>query len=86
MKDFSSLLERFSKILNRDTYTKESIIAVINKQTKITLGKENVDLREGVLQLTTTPIAKSEINLKSEAIRSELKEVYQITVTRFLYK
>jgi hypothetical protein len=86
MKDFSSLLERFSKILNKDAHTKGAIIEVIKKYTQISLGKENIELNEGVLQLNTTPIVKSEINLKSDLIRSELKEVYNLSVTRFLYK
>ncbi|MBX4181455.1 hypothetical protein KW807_01150 [Candidatus Parcubacteria bacterium] len=85
MKNLFSLLERFTKVLDRGKLTKENIIKVVESQTRIILKEEDIHLKEGVLEINTSPVVKNEIRLKEEAIRSELKEAYNIKISFVRY-
>ncbi len=86
MKNLLSLLERFSKSLNKDTFTKEAIVSVIHNRTKILLAIENLSLKEGVLEIVSSPAVNNEIRLKEDVIRDELKEVHKLPIRRVIYK
>ena len=86
MENLSKLLERFSRILNRDAATKEIIIKTIENKTRITLEPENISLKEGVLEINSSPAVKNEISLKEESIKTELKEIHKIVMSRIFYK
>lgn len=86
MKNLLNLLERFSKILDKDQVLKESIQKIIKENTQVSLSTEKINLKEGVLEINTSPAAKNEINLKEEIIKFQLKEIYQISITRIIYK
>lgn len=86
MKNLQALLERLTKTLNKDESIKGAIVQAIASKTGITLQGEAIMLKEGVLTITGSPAVKNEIRLKEEIIGIELKEIYQIVVTRFLYK
>lgn len=86
MRNLFSLLERFSKSLNKDTFTKETVAKVILDKTRVNLPLENISLKDGVLELNTGATAKSEINLKEEFIKTELKEALGVSISRILYK
>ena len=85
MKNLFELLERFSKSLNQDQFTKDTIIATIENQTKIKLSPEKVSLKEGVLEIVATPVVKSEIALREQDLKQDLKSK-NIFVSRILYK
>ena len=86
MRNLTALLERFSRILNKDTFIKESIARVIENKTRATLLPESFSLKDGVLEIVTSPVIKNEISLKEDLIKSELKEVHHISISRILYK
>lgn len=86
MKNLFNLLERFSRSLNKDTLYKETIAQTIEEHTRIKLKGENLNLKEGVLELKGSPVVNNEIRLKEEGIKDELKERYKINITRILYK
>ncbi len=86
MKNLFHLLERFSRSLNKDTLFKETIAQTIFERTNIKINPENLAFKEGVLELEGSPAVNNEIKLKEASIREELKERYQINVTRILYK
>lgn len=83
MRNLLSLLERFTKALNRDTLTKEIIERVILNQAKINL--KNFSYKDGVLTITSSAVYKNEIKFKEEAIKGELKN-NNIYIQRILYK
>ena len=85
MKLLSQLLERFSQSLSKDIVTKEIIGQIILEKTKVNLKKENFNLKGGVLEIFAFAIAKSEIALKEEIIKDELR-ARQIFVSRIFYK
>lgn len=86
MKNLFSLLERFSKILNKDASTKEAISQVIQNKIGVALPPDKFLLKDGVLEITSSPVIKNEISLKEGSIKDELKEVHRISVSRILYK
>ena len=86
MRNLSSLLERVSRALNRDRFAKEAIISVVHKYTKAVIPEANLTLKEGVLEILASPATKNEIAIKEKLIRDELREVYRVFVTRFLFK
>lgn len=86
MKNLFSLLQRFSQSLNKDTLVKETISQVIFEKTNIKLASEKISLKNGVLEISTSPVMQNEIKLKEELIKTTLKEVSQINLSRVLYK
>lgn len=85
MKNLINLLERFSQSLNKDILTKEAIALVIKEVTKVELSTENISLKNGVLELSTSNVGKNEIALKEDLVRNILK-AKGIHITRILYK
>lgn len=86
MYKLTSLLERFTKLLDKDSLIKESIVNTIKERTNVSVDPQKINLKEGVLEITASSVGKNEIRLKEELIKDELKEVYKIVITRFLYK
>ena len=86
MKNLSSLLQRISAVLNRDDAVKGVIIETIKEKTEAELGKKDVSIRNGVLEIEASPIIKSELMLREESLLQELREVHKIFISRILYK
>jgi hypothetical protein len=86
MKNLPTLLERFSKLLNKKELAKESAASVIKDKTGINIAPENISIKDTTLEITASPGVKSEIMFKSELILSELKESRGMHLSRILYK
>ncbi|MEX0932416.1 MAG: hypothetical protein WDZ61_00785 [Parcubacteria group bacterium] len=86
MKNLNSLLQRFSSLLDKKSLVKGAVASVVREKTGIDLPVENISIKESVLEITASPLVKSEIMLKSEAILSELKETRGLWISRILYK
>lgn len=86
MENLSKLLERFSKILNRNAATKEIIIKTIENRTRVALPPKNILLKEGILTIEASPSAKNEIRLKEDSILRELGELHNIPIAKIFYK
>ena len=86
MRNLSSLLERFAKILNKGSAVKENIAETVFNLAKVNLDPENIYLKNGVLEICASAPAKNEIRLKEEIIKTKLREVYKINISRVLYK
>ena len=85
MKNLLELLGRFSKSLNKDTFTKEVISQIIKDRTRVELSPQNLLIKNGVLHIEATSTAKNEISLKAEEIINDLR-TQKIPVSRILYK
>lgn len=86
MHNLNSLLERFAKILNKDSLIKEAIANTIKERARVILDPSQINLKEGVLEITAGPVAKNELRLKEDSIKEELRESRKIVITRILYK
>ena len=85
MKNLFNLLERFSKSLNKDSSTKEIIIKTLKEKTQTSLDAGNINLKNDILEISTSAVAKSEINLKENLILSELKD-QGVFVVRIVFR
>lgn len=86
MKNLSDLLNKFTQSLNRDSLIKKKVIEAVKNKTNITLPEEVVSVKNGVLEINSSPSIHSEIRLKEEAILQELRETTAINFSRVLYK
>lgn len=82
MRNLSDLLNRFSHSLKKDSLAKERVREVLLRHTGVMIKEDQIYIKDGVLELDLPPVAKSEIMLKEEAIRDELKGL----VGRILYR
>lgn len=80
MIDLKNLLERLSNSLNKDAKLKDQIIQIIKNYTHIEINQNQINLKDGVLEINTNPIINNEIRLKEDLIKSELK------ISRIIYK
>ena len=86
MKDFSLLLKKVYASLNKDTQERENILYTLKNTTGVTLTSSDVFVREGVLEISASPVIKNEIKLKEDAILNTLKTSYNLSYSRVLYK
>lgn len=85
MKNLLSLLEKFSKILDKDKSIKETVSRVIREKTGAIIQEESVSIRNGVLELALSATVKNEVSLKEQVIKEELSK-HQVFFSRILYK
>ena len=85
MRNLTSLLERFSKILDKDSAVKERISEIIQKETGAQLPPKDISIKNHVLEITAGSAFKNEIRMKEERINASLKEE-GIFVSRVLYR
>ncbi|MBI2086774.1 MAG: hypothetical protein HYT69_01220 [Candidatus Zambryskibacteria bacterium] len=86
MKNLFNLLERFSKVLNKETLAKETIVKIVQEKAKVKLLPKQIFFKDGILEINSGAAAKSEINLKEEQIKTELKERHKIFISRVIYR
>lgn len=85
MRNISSLIERFTKSLNKGRDRQELVSQVIEEKTGARIPTENIFIKEGLIEISTSPAVKNEISLKLESIRTELK-VRGLQFGRIIYK
>lgn len=86
MKDFTTLLKKVYASLNKDTLERENILYTLKNTTGVTLTSSDVFVREGVLEISASPVVKNEIKLKEDTILNTLKTSYNLSYRRVLYK
>jgi hypothetical protein len=86
MKDFGSLLKKVYASLNKDTLERENILYTLKNTTGVTLTSSDVFIRDGVLEISASPVIKNEIRLKEDAVLNTLKNSYNLSYSRVLYK
>ncbi len=86
MLNLDSLLGRFRKSLGRNVLAKEAIVETIEFTTGIKLKDEEVDIKEFVLEISTSPIKKNEIKLHEEEILSLVRTRTNQNIRKIFYK
>ncbi len=85
MQNLARLLERFTKSLNKDALTKEAIALTIGHRIGLQLSPESFTIKDGVLSISASAVAKNEMRMKEESILAELR-AQKVPVSRILYK
>lgn len=86
MKALTSLLERISASLGRDTVAKDSVIGCMQEILGFTLPAKDVFINGSTLEITASPVKKSAIRLEEDRILRELKSRHNISIARIFYK
>jgi hypothetical protein len=73
-------LDRFSESINKIRSEKYGIIQIIKEETRAEIGREEFEVKDGVLFLKVRPIIKSEIVMKKERLlkRLEKEKIFDI--------
>jgi len=72
MKQISLLLDKYKRFGFKDQFVKETLIALIKEKFGDELKRENIDIKDGNLNIKVSGPLKSEIFLNKESIREEL--------------
>lgn len=86
MRNISDLLKRFTNSLNKDAIARGAIAEAILTSTGIKILPENISLKDGVLSISAGAAAKNEMRLKEERIVETARGIYNIHITRVIYK
>ncbi len=85
MKNLSSLLDKLTKSVNKDKIIKGTISDVVFLYTKVRLGESQVAIKDGILEVSASSIAKNEIKMREGEILDNLKN-NQIFISRVTYR
>ena len=86
MKNLNSLLERFKKSLGDDADLKKEIVKCIENNTKIKLEEKNIFIKNGILDINTTPVKQNEIRMKEDRIIHFLNTERGMFINKIFYK
>lgn len=86
MKNLRTLLERFTRSLNKDEIARQAVCEAAWSIARVRLDPSSVSLKEGVLSLSAGAAAKNELRLKEEKIKEALQGLYDIRILRVIYK
>lgn len=86
MINLNNLLDRFKKSLGKDVLSKESVIFCIEEITRVKLDVEDINIKEGILEINSSPGKKNEIRLKEEKIIATLRKERGININKIFYK
>lgn len=74
MKQVASFLKSFVEITPPHRAIKEAMIAVIERELGITLSKENITIRDGVVYIQAPSVLKSEIQLTKKKLLARVSQ------------
>ena len=74
MRNIAYYLEKFKKFSPPDDYLKNSIKQILESEMEIFIGKENIEIRQGVIYIKESPLIKNEIFLKKDFILEKIKD------------
>lgn len=77
MQQISLLLDKYKKFGFKDQIVKETLISLLKEKFGIELKREDMDLKDGNVNIKVSGPLKSEIFLKKESIREELNSLLE---------
>ncbi len=80
MNPLANYLEKFKKILVDGPEKKRHISSTIQLITKITLGQEQIAVKDGVVYITASPALKNELFINRKRITEDLQKLLNTSV------
>ena len=83
MFNISDYLSKFKNITPPDKFVKDELVVVVKDVVGVDIEKEDIDVRNGTVFISTDPLIKNEIFLKKSEVLESLREklkVYKKTV------
>jgi hypothetical protein len=75
MNNLQHLLEKFKHLLKNSADTRQTVIAIINAKTNLSLTEKDIDVRDSIIYVKSHPLTKNEIFMRKNLILQELKSV-----------
>ena len=86
MKTLAELLGRFKKSFNKSIWVKEVVGETIKKVTGIYIDPKDIELKDSVLEIRSSPARKNEIKMKEPEILSAVSQETNLKISRIFYK
>lgn len=86
MRNLQDFLKRFTNSLNKDAIARQAVADAVLTTTGVRVAPEYISLKEGVLTVSASAAAKNEMKLKETQILEALRGLYNIRVSRVIYK
>ena len=88
MFNISSFLEKFSKSIKSSELEKEKILEVIEKVTQIKINPKEVEIKDFVVHIKSSPAVKNKVFINKEKILKELSLSSQTKIVdvRWIYR
>lgn len=86
MRDIGSILQRIRRVLGKDTEIKNAVAECIKGAAGFNIAEDDIELKDGVLIITSSPAKNSAIRLKEAEILREIKERCGVNIVRILYR
>lgn len=80
MFNIASFLEKISKNLKSVDLNKDEILNVIKSKTNLDLNKEDLEYKEGILYIKSSPAVKNKIFIFKKNILDEIKSKISINI------
>jgi len=78
MFNISSFLEKISKNLKNNQINKNQIIEILNKKINIYLKEEDIEVKNCILFINTSPAVKNKIFINKESLLFDLNKITNI--------
>lgn len=80
MNPLANYLEKFKKILADGPERKRHISSTINLITKISLGEEQISVKDNVVYINASPALKNELFINKKQITEDLQKILNTSV------
>ncbi|MBC8464908.1 MAG: hypothetical protein H8D63_00835 [Parcubacteria group bacterium] len=82
MDHITTLLKKFTSITPPDESVRKEIVRVLESDYNILLNISDVNVQKGVVYLETSPLIKTEVMMRKEAILSNIKKTLSDSTPR----
>ncbi len=72
--NISQYLEKISKVYNQNISLREAVVGSLKDLVKIELSDKDLILKNGILNIKTNPVIKTEIFIKKKRIIEEINK------------
>ncbi len=80
MFNISSFLEKFTKSINSAELCKQQILDIIEKHTQIKLSPEDVEVKDYIIYINSSPAVKNKLFIYKTNILKEISETLPVKV------
>lgn len=75
MFNLAKYLEKFSRNISENNINKKEIIDILFKNTNITFDIKEIDIKNNVIYINTTPIKKNKIFINKQKILEDFSSI-----------
>jgi hypothetical protein len=74
MFNLSNYLKKFKNIELKDALAKEAVLSVFKERANITLTKNDIEVKEGIVKVKASPLVKNVLVIKKASLIAGIQE------------